>query len=299
MTRHRLFCIVCAAMLLAASGAGAQQPSQPANGNYLGSRLMATRPQGDCPPDVPALYQAYEIVTGTDMRQRPWGFAQTLREVLVKVSGDPRLKTDPRTAPLAERAAEFVACFRYADQMADVPLHDEQGTYDRPYKLTVTFDPGKIDAVLATLGDHPWRGERPVVVPVLLVHGRKPPPYLLSTEAPQGIEQRGAFATAAGQFGMKFRIPTDAELAAWGVSLDHLPPAPPPSTAGEAIVLGTLDWSETLPGWVGKWRLRWDNRDHEWGISGVNYDAAFRDILGGVELIASGNGSPDPDHGEH
>ena len=272
---------------------------QPPNGNYLGSRLVPAAPQAACPPDIPPLYQAYEIVTGTDMRQRPWGFAQTLREVLVKVSGDPRLKTDPRTAPLAARAADFVACFRYADQMADVPLHDEQGTYDRPYKLTVAFAPDRIDALLAALGDHPWRGERPAVVPVLLVHGRKPPPYLLTADAPQGAEQRGAFATAAGQFGLRYRFPTGAELAARGIALDRLPPAPPPSTAGEAIVLSTLDWSETLPGWVGRWRLRWANRDHEWGVRGVNYDAAFRDILGGVELIASGNGSPDPDHGEH
>ena len=125
--------------------------------------------------------------------------------MLVKASGDPRLKDDPRTAPLADRAADFVACFAYADQMADVPLHDEQGTYDRPYKLTVTFDPGKIDAVLATLGEKPWRGERPVVVPVLLVRGPRPPPYVLSAEAPAGAEQRGAFATAAGEFGLKFR----------------------------------------------------------------------------------------------
>ena len=291
--------MVCAAILFAAH-ARAQQPSQPANGgNYLGSRLMATQPQGDCPPDIPAIYQAYDIVTGTDMRQRPWGFARTLREVLVKVSGDRRLRDDARTAPLAERAAEFVACFRYADQMADIPLHDEQGTYDRPYKLTVTFDPAKIDALLATLGDHPWRGERPELVPVLLVHPRKPSPYLLTADAPAGAEQRGAFATAAGQFGLSLRFPNDAQLAAWGVSLDRLPPAPPPSDPKDAVVLGTLDWSETLPGWVGKWRLRWDGRDHEWGVSGVNYDAAFRDIVGGVELIASGNGSPDPVNGEH
>lgn len=290
--RHSIFCVVGAATLFAAPGAGAQQPSQPANGNYLGSRLMATPSQGACPPDTPAVYQAYEIVTGTDMRQRPWGFARTLREVLVKVSGDPRLKDDPRVAPLAERAAEFVACFRYADQMADVPLHDEQGTYDRPYKLTVTFEPAKIDALLATLGAHPWRGERPVVFPVLLVHGRKPPAYLLTAEAPEGADQRGAFATAAGQFDLQIRFPTDAQLSAWGVASDHLPPVPPPSTTGEAIVLGTLDWSETLPGWVGHWHLRWQGADHSWGIGGVNYDAAFRNILGGVELIASGNGVP-------
>ena len=136
-------------------------------------------------------------------------------------------------------------------------------------------------------------------MPVLVVHGRKPPAYLLSADTPEGDDQRAAFATAAGQFGIEFRFPSAAQFAGWGVSLDRIPPIPPSPTDGEAIVRGTLEWSETLPGWVGTWRLRWNNVDHEWGVSGVNYDAAFRDILGGVELIASGNGSPDPDHGEH
>jgi hypothetical protein len=83
------------------------------------------------------MYRADAIVTGTDMRQRPWGFAQTLREVLVKSSGDPRLKDDPRTAQLAQHADRFVACFDYVDMMAAVPLHDDQGTSDRPHKLSV------------------------------------------------------------------------------------------------------------------------------------------------------------------
>jgi hypothetical protein len=54
-----------------------------------------------------------------------------------------------------------------------------------------------------------------------------------------------------------------------------------------------LGWNETLPGWVGQWRLRWHGTDHKWGISGVNYDAAFRDILRGVVLLAAARGSPD------
>jgi uncharacterized protein len=78
------------------------------------------------------MYEADAIVTGTDMPQRPWGFAQTLRDVLVRSSGDPRLKDDPRTAELAVHADRFVACFNYVDMMAGVPLHDDQGTYDRP-----------------------------------------------------------------------------------------------------------------------------------------------------------------------
>jgi len=31
----------------------------------------------------------------------------------------------------------------------------------------------------------------------------------------------------------------------------------------------------------------------QWGISGVNYDAAFRNIVRGVVLAASGTGPPD------
>ena len=131
------------------------------------------------------------------------------------------------------------------------------------------------------------------MVPILLVHGRKLPPYLLSAESPAAAEQRGSFAAAADQFGLSVRIPSGAQLLAWGASVDHLPRAPPASSAGQAIVVGTLDWSERLPGWIGKWRMRWQGADYLWGISGVNYDAAFRNIVRGVVLAASGAGSPD------
>ena len=292
--------LLCAAALPCAqaqptdAGAGAQGlASSPPNGSYLGSRLMPPKSQDSCPPDIGPMYEAYAIVTGTDMRQRPWGFAQTLREVLVRSSGDPRLKDDPRTTELAVHADRLVACFNYVDMMAGVPLHDDQGTYDRPHRLTVYFDPAKIDAILAQFGDKPWRGERPVVVPILLVHGRKPPAYVLSAEIPAGEEQRSSFTTAADQFGMDVRIPIDAELLAWSAGVGHFPSDPPPSSVGQAIVAGTLDWSETLPGWIGKWRMRWQSADYAWGISGVNYDAAFRNIVRGVVLVASGVGPPD------
>src|SRR6516164_9758817 len=138
----------------AAAETGAQAPGSPsANGNYFGSRLVPPKSVGSCPPNIGPMYQADAIVTGTDMRQRPWGFAQTLREVLVKSSGDPRLKDDPRTAQLAVHADRFVACFDYADMMSGVPLHDDQGTYDRPHKLTVYFIPAEIDALLAQFGE--------------------------------------------------------------------------------------------------------------------------------------------------
>ena len=285
--------LFCALAQRAVADAVTPSTSPPSNGSYLGSRLVPPKPEDSCPPNIGTIYRADAIVTGTDMRQRPWGFAQTLREVLVKSSGDPRLKDDPRTQELAAHADRYVACFDYADMMAGTPLHDDQGTYDRPHKLTVYFDPARIDALLAQLGDRPWRGERPVVVPLLLVDGPKPPPYLLSAEIPAGEEQRGSFATAAGQFGLHVRIPSDAELVARGASVDHLPSSSPPLRGGEVFVTGTLDWSETLPGWVGKWQMHWRGTDYAWGISGVNYDAAFRNIIRGVMLVTSGAGPPD------
>jgi uncharacterized protein len=245
---------------------------------------------------VDALYEADAIVTGTDMRQRPWGFAECLRDVLVKVSGDSRLKDDPRTNELAAHAERYVASFDYVDMMAGIKKNDDQGSYDRPHRLTVRFEPATIEALLAELGETPWRGERPRIVPVLLVRGPKPPAYVLSADNPAGDEQRGAFAEAARQLGMSVRMPTDAELAIWGANAEHFlfPGAVPADSASphEAIVVGTLEWSETLPGWIGLWRTRFGGADHRWGIKGVNYDAAFRDIVAGVMRLASGHGAP-------
>jgi hypothetical protein len=238
-------------------------------------------------------YQANAVVTGTDMRQRPWGFAECLREVLIKVSGDPRLRNDPRVAELGKQADKYVISFDYADLMAGIPKKDDQGSYDRPHRLTVHFDPARIDALVKQLGDNPWRGDRPVIVPVLLVRGPHPPPYVLSALDKAGAEQRSAFTEAASEYGMTVRIPSETELAAWGAVAEHFPllaqTPPVDPDPGEVLVVGTLDWHEDMPGWVGAWRTRWHGDDYRWGISGVNYDAAFRDIVAGVVRLASGN----------
>jgi uncharacterized protein len=248
--------------------------------------VQATRAQ-----DTGELYQATAIVTGTDMRSRPTGFAQCLREVLVKVSGEPRLLKDARTAELARHADAFVVSFGYVDVMAGIPVHDDQGTYDRPHYLTVHFDPAQIDRALAELGERPWRGERPVVVPVLSMRGFAAP-YLLSADSPAVSEQRASFAERAWEFGVTSRIPTEAELAHWGVSAGGFPTPQASLRPDEALLAGTLEFQEAVPGWAGSWRMRWQGVDYAWQIGGVNYDEAFRDIVRGVLRVASGHRSP-------
>jgi uncharacterized protein len=102
------------------------------------------------------LYEARTIVTGQGEENRAGGFATALEAVLVKVSGDPRLLGDPRVEAMAGEAGSFVEAFRYRDRMAGIPVHDEQGTRDRPYDLFVSFRPGDIDALLRSLGREKW-----------------------------------------------------------------------------------------------------------------------------------------------
>jgi len=242
--------------------------------------------------DMGAFYQATEIVTGTDMRSRPSGFAECLRDVLVKLSGEPRLRDDPRVAVLAPHADMFVTSFNYVDQKAGQKVHDDQGTYDRSYNLTVHFNPVRIDKTLADLGEEPWRGERPVVVPILTVRGSTSS-YMLSAESPAGAEQRAAFTGVAQDLGLTVRFPADAEFAAWGVTPGQVPSPPSASPPNEALVAGTLTFDRTLPGWVGSWQMHWRGVEYDWRVSGVNYDGAFRDIVRGVVRVASGHGAPD------
>jgi uncharacterized protein len=241
---------------------------------------------------VSEFYQATVIVTGTDMRSRPFGFGQALRAVLVNVSGEPRLRDDPRVSAVAAHADAFVASFSYVDRMAGRPVHDEQGTRDRPYNLTVTFVPAQIDKALADLGQQPWRGARPVVVPVLAVRIGTAS-YLMSDENPAAAEQRAAFVDVARAFDMNVRFPTEADFAAWGISPGRFPSLRPTAVMDDALVTGTLEFKESLPGWVGTWQWRWRGVDYAWGIQGVSFDEAFRDIVRGVLRAASGHGPPD------
>ncbi|RWQ83364.1 MAG: DUF2066 domain-containing protein, partial [Mesorhizobium sp.] len=107
------------------------------------------------------LYSARTIVTGQGEQNRQIGFKACLDAVLVRVSGDQRLPKKPEMAALRDKAGSFVAEFRYRERMEGIPIHDEQGTHDRPHDLTCLYKPAVIDPVLASLGSRPWLAERP------------------------------------------------------------------------------------------------------------------------------------------
>ena len=225
-------------------------------------------------------YEARAIVTGTDLRDRPKGLAACLRDVLIKVSGDPTIADDPRLAALQARAADFVVDFDYWDRMSGIAHHDEQGSSDRPYNLTARFDPTRIDAALHDLGRAPWPDPRPALLLIIDVHGGHGN-FFITRHEPEAEGMRAAIAAAAQKYGMTIALP-ESETEAENYQ----------STPTLVAVAGGLVLSQAALGWVADWHLTWQGRDYTWQIGGVNFDEAFRNGVRGAMQVLSGHGAP-------
>ena len=244
------------------------------------------------------LYEVQTIVTGEREETRIPGFAECLGYVLVKVSGDPRLIGDPRVAALEGQAGALVREFRYHDRMAGIPHHDEQGTRDRPYDLTVSFERTKIDAALRSLGREPWIASRPRLV-VFLGMRNLTTAFMVAGDGDRGLE-REALAAAAARLGIPMMLPNQAALVEAGISFDTLPTADPSRLAalaeasgGELALAGRMAWSDEALGWIADWRLSAAGKTYQFRARSVTYDDGFRKAMGGAAQILSGNGLPD------
>ena len=245
------------------------------------------------------LYRARTIVTGQSAENRGPAVAVCLRDVLVKVSGDPRLIRDPRVAALAEDAIDFADGFEYLDRMAGIQIHDEQGSRDRAFYLTVSFNVEKIDAVLKMLGRTPWRGTRPRIAVFLAVKNNEIA-YALADDGARGRDQRDSLAAASWQMGMPIALPKQAVLDQGGLTFATLSEADTAqldavakSIGGDVALAGRLEWNTGALGWIADWRLPVQGKTYRWHIRDVNFDDAFRSAMRGVAQILSGNGAPD------
>ena len=247
--------------------------------------------------DLAGLYRAKAIVTGTGETNRAIGFELCLDQVVVRVSGDQRLLARPGMAALRADAARLVASFSYRDRLEGIPIHDEQGSHDRPHDLTCDFDPAKLDAALAALGAKPWLAKRPVVVPLLAVE-RQDRRFLLSADGSDGPFMDVSFAAAAEPLAMAIALPSKSSLA--GMDESSL-------SAGRPCDAGPIGessrrrrasdrpphWSDSDLGWIAEWKIVVDGRTHQWQVRGVSFDEAFRVAMRGAAQVLSGNGSPD------
>lgn len=253
------------------------------------------------PPPPMALddiYTAQAVVTGKDERNRPLGFKLCFQDVLVRASGDVTILDSKRVPALAARAGDFIDSFSYFDRLSGRPLHDEQGSYDRPHFLTCHFNPTKIDNVLASLGRRTWKAKRPTLAMIVTVRGRTRE-GVLAKDGEFDPDMRESLGNAVQRYGLDVVLPAAEPLRANGIT-----PAAAPKLVQEKAealakvagadqpLLGDLTWSDKAHGWIATWRLSAGGRSFVWSASGINYDEAFRVALRGAMRALSGNGAP-------
>jgi hypothetical protein len=248
--------------------------------------------------DPSELYQAKVLVTGQRVETRIPALQRGLEDVLIKVSGDPTIVDEPAVAELDAKAETLVDSYRYRDLMEGIPIHDEQGTRDRPHELTVDFDQERIDGLVRTLGREPWTAGRPRVVVFLAVELDEVT-YLLAADSARGRDQRESLLAAAWKYGMPVVLPTQQLLATTGVSFESLRSTDPDrlattakATGGDVALVGALTWSREALGWIADWRLARKGERNQWQIRGVNFDEAFRNAMSGSLRVLSGHGAP-------
>lgn len=244
------------------------------------------------------LYRAQAAVTGQGEANRIIGFASCLEDVLIKVSGAQQLAGDARLAAYKSNAKNLVRAFSYRDQMSGTPTRDEQGTRDRPYDLTVDFEEGKTDDILAALGLKPWLSHRPrLAVFVEMENG--PKNFIVAADGAQSDLQRDALLAAADRRGMGIVLPSTAALAKSNLNGPGLKTVPSSTLAsvtaeqgGEVALVGQLVWDDAALGWATQWQIDWRDRTYRWQIRSVTFDEAFRRGIGGAAQVLSGNGDP-------
>jgi hypothetical protein len=248
--------------------------------------------------DSALLYRAVAVVTGTGEENRLIGFRLAMEDVIVRVSGDYRLIASGKAGPMIDDAASYVASFKYRDRYEGIPIHDEQGTYDRPHDLTVDFDRTQVDAALAAMGSKPWLDPRPRLVVILGVTNPKGS-FVLSAEAEHGFYMRDSFALASAKIAIPVAFPSQGAIASAALDPQAMGDADPAmfdtmakAAGGDQALAGTLTWSDAERGWIAEWRLTHGGKAHRWRISGVSFDDAFRNALRGAAQVLSGNGEP-------
>jgi hypothetical protein len=241
--------------------------------------------------EVEDLYFAETVVTGTEEPERTRGFQAGLLEVVVKVTGDFRLAKREAVAKLLEDAPRFVQQFEYEDRMKDIPVHDEQGTRERPHFLRIRFKPAEVDRALDQLGLSKWAADRPVIGVWLGVETANDR-YVLHANGPEGYGQRAVLVEASQRNGVPVVLP-EGEGPEDSIILDAIAEGDLDrlksfSKGAEALLVGTLSLGDG-GFWDINWKFRWREKSRAWRMEGITFDTALKAGVQNAALILSGN----------
>jgi hypothetical protein len=234
--------------------------------------------------EVGGLYQAETIVTGRGDAERQRGFRSGLADVLVKLSGDADLVQAQGVQRMLARAGDFVERYEYEDRMRGIPIHDEQGTRDRPHYLRMTFRRASLAEALRALEVPLWSSNRPQVA-IWLGIKDSIRSYVLGSDSVFGHGQREVLQSVSRQRGIPIVLPALHSQAQPVITYDDLSVgnlqqlivASAPYHA-EALLFGTLVMGDQGY-WTLTWKLDWNGYVHPWQLAGVTFDVALRVAL--------------------
>jgi hypothetical protein len=239
--------------------------------------ITAGQGQTSAPED---LYKAETIVTGTGISERMRGFRIGVEDVLVKLTGDASLSGSAEAGNVGVKAADLIADFTYEDRMKGIPIHDEQGTRDRPHYLRMRFDPEKFDAALAQAGLSKWTGPRPTLS-VWLGISEPRGNYVLAREG-EGYGQREVLKDASKKRGIPILLPPENQSAVTydaiaKPDIDTLTQASK-ELGGNAMLYGQLDFDGETH-WNTRWTVAGEGVGAAWSMNGVTFDAALKGAI--------------------
>lgn len=237
------------------------------------------------------LYKAETIVTGTVEPERSRGFAAGALQVLVKLTGQPEVADTPGAAELQKQAGELVVDFSYEDRMKDIPVHDEQGTRERPHFLRIRFDPQKFDEALEKAGFVKWSGKRPAVAVWLGIRDARSE-YILSRDGDGGYAQRAVLDDASKLRSIPVILPEDAQTAISFADIEKGNRAAIEAYSHEhgadAALTGLLEFDGNA-----YWNIRWsaygEDVEMQWSLTGVTFDQALKGAIDRIMSVYAAN----------
>jgi hypothetical protein len=173
------------------------------------------------------LYKAEVIVTGKGEEERARGFREGLKEVFIKLSGDPAIASGDKLTPYLSEAGSFIREYTYEDRMKHLPVRDEQGTRDRPHFLRMTADAEKTEAAIKSLGFEIWRNRPEIDVYLTVADPRRTfivgaetakraslpaLPVPIASDRYDGYEQREVVKSIALHRGLTLNLPDVTRL---------------------------------------------------------------------------------------
>jgi hypothetical protein len=240
--------------------------------------------------EVQGLYRAEALVTGTEEPERTRGFRIGLTEVIAKLTGRADLAPHPALTRALQRPHGFVAAFDYEDRMKDIPVHDEQGTRERPHFLRMSFDPARMDALVAAMGLTKWSAERPRLAVLLTVRDARRV-YLLTSDGEHGYGQREVLKSASARAGLPILIPSESALGASGLTPEALTTqdalAATQALGADGLLLGQLWLDKDGAYWDVIWQIDCQGVTARWTLDNVSFDQGLRDAVRRAALALS------------